>query len=137
MSNTPTEAPAISEVDDAIDEGRTKAQKLASSGKQRQRYRMFDDGQGDFRLYQLVTDETQAVPKGSLIPLPHAPGFMSSGDAKKWLRNNGDTCAGLQLMLFKGVELLHVGVMQRAQVVLTSKPRHVIERPTPPTPSVS
>lgn len=136
MSNTAQQDPAISEVDDAIDEGRSKAQKLGPS-KQRQRYRMFDDGQGDFRIYQLVAEEAAAAPKGSLIPLPHAPGFMSSAEAKKWLRNNGDTCAGLQLMLFKGVELIHVGVMQRSAVVLTSKPRHAIDRPTPPSPSVS
>ena len=87
------------------------------------RYRLFDDGGGDYRIYRLMSATSGEIPKGSLVPLPGAPGFMATAEAKKWLRVNAEKLNGMQVMIFRGLEIMRISVVARPTVNLESKPR--------------
>lgn len=93
------------------------------------RFRLFDDGGGDFRIYEVV-GEGQKLPKGTLVVLPDFVGYESAIAAKKALRASGDKLAGKTLMIFRGVELVRIVVETKPRVMLESKPRQQVSGPT-------
>jgi len=92
---------------------------------------VFDDGDGNYRIYQIAGQtlaKERGVPRGSLFPLPDAPGFETAKDANKWIRNSGDALQGLQVALMKGVDIMSIEVESRPRVVVKTKPKKPVER---------
>lgn len=85
------------------------------------RYRLFDDGQGDYRIYEVANHD--GVPKGTLLPIAGVPGFTQVELAKKWVNNSGDKLQGKQIMILKGCEMCSVRVQTQTVVTPSWKPR--------------
>jgi len=79
------------------------------------RYRLFDDGGGDYRLYE-VAGVDSGLPKGALLPIPEVPAFVNTEQAKKFVNNSGDLLNGKQVLIFKGIEMCSITVQTTTQV---------------------
>lgn len=86
------------------------------------RYRLFDDGEGDWCVYQIAPQGGE-LPHGTLVPIPSAPRFSSAKDATAWIRKNGAELNGMQVMTFKAFDISLVEVETRPAIKLTSKPK--------------
>lgn len=117
MSETPTDSPVPSE-------GPTR--KLPQRGIRR---RVLGEGEGDYCIYEIAPQESK-LPKGALLPIPGVPRFEDTNAAMKWLRQeSGDTLAGKQVMIFRATEILSLAVQQKAQVVISAKPKITVNDP--------
>lgn len=67
------------------------------------RYFLFDDGQGDVRIFQIAPGGD--FPRGTLVPIPEVPGFLSKALAVQYLNANAERFKGMQLMVLKGLEI--------------------------------
>jgi hypothetical protein len=97
------------------------------------RYQLLDDGQGDYRIYELARADSK-LPKGSLLPIAEVPGFTSSYLAKKFINNSGNRFEGKQLMILKGLEICSVDVQTVTKVTVKFKPKKPITGPAATTP---
>ena len=102
-----------------------KPRKIPNRSK---RYKLFDDEQGDYRVYQVATGNTQGSPKGSFVPLPGTPGFEAVAEAKKFLRNSGDKFAGMQIVILRVHELASIQIEREPRAVMNFKPKKPIPR---------
>lgn len=92
------------------------------------RYQLFDDGSGDYRIYEIAKQET-GLPKGSLIPIAEVPGFASTYLARKFITNSGNQLEGKQMMILKGLEICSVDVETITKVGVKFKPKKAIGGP--------
>jgi len=95
------------------------------------RYRLFDDGEGDYRIYEISSDPN--LPKGTLLPIPTVPGFQSNYLATKFIRSSGNKLEGKQFMILKGMEIGSVAVQQIANVQIKFKPKAATSGPAATT----
>jgi hypothetical protein len=93
------------------------------------RFQLFDDGQGDFRICEIIPPGHKSLPPGALIPLSEFGGFPDAVTAKKALRTKGDTLQGKQVLVIRGVEIVRVMVESRPSIKIESKPRKQISGP--------
>lgn len=73
------------------------------------RYQLFDDGQGDYRIYEIAKKDA-GLPVGALLPIAEVPGFASSAKARVWINNSGNKLEGKQVLILKGLEICSVQV---------------------------
>lgn len=95
------------------------------------RYRLFDDGMGDYRIYCIANAElvTRGLAPGSLLPIPEVPGFETTADAMKYIRNSGNQFQGMQLMVLRGMEIVEVKVESNPRVTINAKPKQQVSGP--------
>jgi hypothetical protein len=93
------------------------------------RFKLFDDGGGDFRIYEVIPAGHKTLPQGALVPVSEFSGYESAIEAKKALRTHGEKLAGKTLMLWRGVEMVRVFVETKPQIKLESKPRKQVGGP--------
>lgn len=128
MTDTALEAPVPAN-DQAEPAGAAKPRKQPNRSK---RYKVFDDEQGDYRIYQVTTGPTASpVPKGSFLPIPASPGFNSATEAKKFLRGSGDKFAGMQLVILRVHELVSIQIEREPRAVMNFKPKKPVDRKPP------
>ena len=94
------------------------------------RYRLFDDGTGDFRIYEVITAGHKTLPAGVLAPLPEFQGYESAVKAKQALRGSGDKLTNKSVLILRGVELVKIEVETKPTVKIVSKPRKQVSGPT-------
>lgn len=111
---TPTDAP--------VGEGKKKRAKP-------RRFKLFDDGGGDFRVYEVIGAGHKTLPQGALVPLPDFTGYDTAIAAKKALRANGEKLAGKTLMIWRGVEMVRIVVETKPRISIESKPRQQVAGP--------
>lgn len=92
------------------------------------RYQLFDDGDGDYRIYEIAKQDSGA-PKGSLLPIAGLPGFESTYAARKFINNSGDKLEGKQVMILKGLEICSVQVEKVTKVGIKFKPKKAVTGP--------
>lgn len=92
------------------------------------RYRLFDDDDGDYRIYEILP-ASDHVPKGTLAPIAEVPGFRSTADAKKFVNNSGDLLNGKQLLILRGLEICSVQVQTVTRVQPRWKPKTPVTGP--------
>lgn len=102
---------------------------IAKKRKTPRRFQLFDDNQGDFRVYEVIPPGHKTLPAGSLVPLPEFGGFPDAIAAKKGLRAKGAGLQGKTLLVFRGVEIVRITVETRPQVRIESKPRKQVSGP--------
>lgn len=120
---TSTETPT-----DDVAPPKAKAKKPTAAN----RYQLFDDGAGDYRIYEIAKQET-GLPKGSLVPIAEVPGFDSSYLAKRFITNSGSLLEGKQLMVLKGLDILSVDVQTVSKVSVNFKPKKAVGGPAATT----
>lgn len=98
--------------------------------RQPRRYQLFDDGNGDFRIYEVIAAGHKTLPAGALVPLPEFGGYQDAIAAKKALRSKGDNLQGKTLIVVRGVEIVRITVETRPTVKIESKPRKQVSGPT-------
>jgi hypothetical protein len=92
------------------------------------RYQLFDDGDGDYRIYEIAKQDS-GLPKGSLIPIAGIPGFESTYLARKFINNSGNKLEGKQMMILKGLEICSVDVQTVTKVGVNFKPKKAVTGP--------
>lgn len=118
-SSASTESPAVS-----TDAGKTSSKKkLPSRGN---RYRLFDDGDGDYRIYQIAPG-TSDFPTGTLLPIPGVPGFDSVKEADAYIDKSEDTFQRMQIMILKGCDIIALSVETTTKVRKNRKPKNLIK----------
>lgn len=134
MSDTQTietpvdEVPAPSPEADAPAPKRRKRKKGGSVTKRSNRYRLFDDGDGDYRIFEIAPADL-GLPKGALLPIPEIGGFNSTAHAKKFATNSGDMLNGKQILILKGLEICSLTVQTVTKVLPKWKPRKAVSGP--------
>jgi hypothetical protein len=94
------------------------------------RKRVLGEGEGDYCISEIVGENGQGLPRGSLLPLPKVPRFIDTAGALKWIRNeSGDLLAGKQVMVFRACEILSLMVESKPTVVIACKPKVTVHRP--------
>jgi hypothetical protein len=116
----PTDAPPA--------EGTTTTKKKRRKPR---RFQLFDDGQGDFRICEVVPPGSEHAPAGALIMLPELGGYPSATEAKQGLRKSGQNLTGKQIMIVRAVEIVSIQLETKPRVLLESKPRKQVSGPTP------
>ena len=96
------------------------------------RYQLFDDGDGDYRIYEIAKKDS-GLPKGSLIPVAGIPGFASTYEARKYINNSGNKLEGKQVMILKGLEICSVDVQTVTKVGIKFKPKKAVTGPAAST----
>ena len=96
------------------------------------RYQLFDDGAGDYRIYEIAKADS-GIPKGALLPIAEVPGFASTYLARKFITNSGNLLEGKQMMILKGLEICSVDVQTVANVQVKFKPKKAITGPAATT----
>jgi len=91
------------------------------------RYRLFKDGQGDFRVFELYKGGDKAIPQGAMLPIADVPGFINTAAAIKFIKNSGSLLEGKQVMVFKGVDICSVDVQTVSKVEVKFKPKLLLE----------
>lgn len=97
------------------------------------RFRLFDDGKGDYRVCEIIPQGHKTLPAGALIPVSELGGFETAVDAKKAIRASGNLLTGKQCILMKGVEIVKIEIDTKPRVVIDSKPRVQVGGPPTPT----
>ena len=90
------------------------------------RYRVFPAG--DYMILQ-VAPQDSGLPAGCLVPIPEVPQFESVAKAFSWIRNNGQSITGMQLMVLRAHRLLSVQTAPKVQVEIVEKPRELVNDP--------
>lgn len=96
------------------------------------RYQLFDDGEGDYRIYEIAAKDSN-LPKGALLPIAEVPGFPGTHQARKFINNSGDRLQGKQMMILKGLEILSVDVVTVSKVSVKMKPKRAVSGPAATT----
>jgi len=96
------------------------------------RYQLFDDGDGDYRIYEIGRTDS-GLPKGALLPIAEIPGFESTYLARKFINNSGNLLEGKQMMILKGLEICSVDVQTVTKVGVKFKPKKAITGPAAST----
>lgn len=96
------------------------------------RFRLFDDGAGDFRIYSVIQAGHKTLPAGSLVAVPEFGGYESAIAAKKALRKDGAKLQGHTLLVLRGIEIVRVVVDTNPRVMIESKERKQVSGPTAP-----
>jgi hypothetical protein len=91
--------------------------------------RVLGEGEGDYCIFELIGDH-EAIPRGSLVPIPTIPRFIDTANAMKWIRTeSGDLLAGKQVMIFRACEILSLVVQSKPTVVINTKPKVTVTKP--------
>lgn len=131
MVETPTDeiAPLGAEVQTPPKaKGKRGAKKGVKRPSSANRYKLFDDDEGDYRIYEVAGVDT-GLPRGSLLPIAEVPGFEDTNAAKKFVNNSGDLLNGKQIIILKGIEMCSIQVRTVQRVVPTWKPRRPVTGP--------
>jgi hypothetical protein len=107
-------------------------EKKARKRRTPRRYRLFDDGAGDFRIYEIIGPGHKTLPQGTLAPIPEFTGYENAIVAKKALRTHGDKLQGKSVIVLRGVEIVRVEVETKPTITITSKPRKQVSGPVEP-----
>lgn len=103
--------------------------------KRQRRYELFDDGKGDYRIYQ-IADSASKLPPGTLVPIPEMGGFKTSIDAIKAVRTSGNLLMNKQVLLLRGLQIFRVELETQPQVKVTAKERKQVSgAPQDPKPT--
>lgn len=106
--------------------------------RRRKRKLLLDDNEGDFRV-MLVHPGGQAfslqgqpeLPKGSLIPLPNFPGFMSSALALQHLKGrasqHNEMLSGQVVAIVRFSQIVRLELLQAVQVTMAKKPKREVD----------
>ena len=95
------------------------------------RKRVLGNGEGDYCIYRIAGKNEPDVPAGALIPIPDVPRFETTARAIQWIKNSsGDRLAGMQVMVFKAMDILSIQVASKPSIEVLSKPRVVVKDPT-------
>lgn len=119
VSKTSVEAPG--------DDAQPKPRKRTNRGR---RYDLFDDGEGDYRIMAIVSSQyaqDHDIPPKSYLHLPNVPGFRSTAEARKWIREHGSDLQGLQVIILRGHHIMAVEVEQTPRITVKEKARRVRE----------
>lgn len=132
-TSTPAETP-VATIEPAAPSLETPTDETAAPSTDRKptagnRYRLIDDATGDFRIYEISGESHAPLPKGSLMAIPDVPGFTNTADAKKFIRNSGETLKGKQLMILKAIEICSVQVQTVSKVEVKFKQRKAVGGP--------
>lgn len=92
------------------------------------RYICFNDGEGDYRIYEIAPTNLK-LPPGTLLQIPEVPGFLDSRAQTRWLKNSGDRLQGKQFMTVKCLQLGRVKVETVTKVEVQFKPRVAVTGP--------
>ena len=92
------------------------------------RYRLFDDDGGDYRIYE-IAKKAAGLPAGALLPIAEVPGFASTAKARVWINNSGNKLEGKQLLILKGLEICSVQVETTTAVKVKFKPKTAVGGP--------
>lgn len=92
------------------------------------RYACFNDGEGDYRVYEIAPKD-KGFPPGTLLQIPEVPGFEDSRVMTRWLKNSGDRLRGKQFMTVKGLQMGRVKVETVTRVEVEFKPRVAVTGP--------
>lgn len=88
------------------------------------RMRVLGKGEGDYCIYEVVPPESTEIPPGALLPIPGVPRFTDTVKANAWIRKeSGDLLHGKQVMIFRAMDLLRVGVEMKPVVTIVAKPK--------------
>lgn len=90
------------------------------------RFRTYEDG--DYMVMQIAPKDS-GLPAGALVPIPEMPQHENCAKALQYLRENGHTVQGMQLMILKAHRILSVQTAQKPTVELIEKPRVVSHEP--------
>ena len=93
--------------------------------KRGNRYRLFDDGTGDYRIYRIGTPD-QDLPAGTLLQIPGVPGFESTKEALAYIKQAPETFQGMQVMILRGMEILSIEVQSKPLLNVQAKPKTLI-----------
>jgi hypothetical protein len=93
------------------------------------RFRLFDDGAGDFRIYEVIQSGHKTFPAGSLVAVPEFGGYESAIAAKKALRKDGTKLQGKTLLVLRGIEIVRIVVDTNPRVMIESKERKQVSGP--------
>jgi hypothetical protein len=118
---TPTDAPVV------------ERKKRAKPRK----FKLFDDGQGDFRIYEVIPAGHKTLPQGALMPVPEFGGFDSAIAASKALRTLGEKLTGKTVLVLRGVSMVRIAVETKPRIVLESKPRKQVSGPVDEAPAAA
>jgi hypothetical protein len=119
---TKTRAPATPTDDPTPPKAKRKKPTAAN------RYQLFDDGDGDYRIYEIAKSDS-GLPKGALLPIAGLPGFESTYLARKFINNSGNLLEGKQMMILKGLEICSVDVQTVTRVGVKFKPKKPVTGP--------
>ncbi len=92
------------------------------------RYICFNDGEGDYRIYE-IAPTSMKLPPGTLLQIPEVPGFDDSRVMTRWLKNSGDKLKGKQFMTLKGLQMGRVKVETVVKTEVEFKPRIAVTGP--------
>ena len=134
MSETQTIAPAdvksVAVVLSTPSDGETPAP-IKKERKRRRGFRLFDDGGGDFRIYEVIPPGDKRGLQGALAPIVEFGGYESAVAAKKALRASGaEKLQGKTVIILRGIEIVRIVVETKPRIVIESKPRRQVTGPT-------
>ncbi len=96
------------------------------------RYEVFDDGQGNYRVYQLADaamQKTHQCPPGTLFPIQEIAGFSTNHEVRSFLRKSGDLLNGKQFMVIRAIDIGSVDVATVTKAKLNWKPKKAVKGP--------
>lgn len=90
-------------------------------------FKLFDDGGGDFRLYEIVGEgDARKLPAGVLVPVPGFGGFESAIEAQRAVKTSGEKLTGKQVLILRGVQIIRIELQTQPRVMIQSKPRRQV-----------
>lgn len=90
-------------------------------------FKLFDDGGGDFRLYEIVAEgDSRKLPAGVLVPVPGFGGFESAIEVQKAVRASGEKLTGKQVLIMRGIQIIRIELQTQPRVMIQSKPRRAV-----------
>lgn len=104
--------------------------KPAAPRKKPTDYRLFDDGGGDFRIYEIIPQGHERFPAGTLMPIPQMPGATTAREAQKLVRAKAEQLAGKQIMVLRGIEIVRIQVDNKPRLMIDTKPRQKVAEAT-------
>lgn len=115
--------PTMNEVAAAVDEAKAAEPKR----RPKRDLRLFDDKQGDFRIYEIVqVAQGTGVPAGTLVPIPGIKGCQDTKELRKMLQMNSKLLVGKQVMLLRAIEISRIEVSTEPQIKVSFKPKAVV-----------
>jgi len=128
---TTTEStPSLPEENPAEHKPRRKSRKL-----------LLDDGEGDYRVFQVhpggpyqdSLGKSIELPKGTLIPMVHLPGFFTTEKALRHIKNqasqHNSLMSGLILAVVRFSSIVRLQVSSAVHVDIAKKPRREASAP--------
>ena len=119
MTETPTDSPTPT-----TRRKKARADKGKKNPNRAKRMRVLGKGEGDYCIYEVVPPDSTEIPPGALLPIPGVPRFTDTVRANAWIKkDSGDLLHGKQVMIFRAMDLLRIGVEMKPVVTIIAKPK--------------